>query len=438
MLPDPAVPFPPAVPAVPATPVVPTVTVVGIGVDGWAGLCSASREAVLSAGVVVGFPRQLALLPQAVPARRVVWPTPLRPAVAAVIAEHEAQGLCVLASGDPMWHGIGRTLAQEIGADRLHVLTHPSSVQLACAQLGWAVERTQVVSLVAAPVQQLGLHCHEGARLLVLSRDATTPAAVADLLRQQGYGPSTMAVLSSLGVPRAGEPAPAPLHGTAQGWDAVVSDPLNVIAVQCRSDGSARHVGLVPGLPDDLFDHDGQITKREVRAITLSALAPAPGELLWDVGGGSGSVAIEWMRAHPTCRAVSIEKVQGRAERIQRNASRLGVPGLQVITGQAPEATQRLPAPDAVFVGGGLGVDGVVDACWARLRPGGRLVANAVTLESQAELIGWRARLGGDLTQVQVARAQTLGGFTTWRPALPLVQWCVVKTAAAQALQVNA
>ncbi len=408
------------------------VTVVGIGADGWDGLAEVSRRALMSAGVVVGYPRQLELLPDMVTAGRVQWPSPLRTSVVPLVTEHQEAGLCVLASGDPMWHGIGRTLAEELGAHRLHVLPHPSSVSLACARLGWAVEHTSVVSLVTGPVEQLLRHCHDGAHILVLSRDVTSPASVAEWLRLNGFGASRVSVLPSLTLSDPTVGGLARVRGTAQCWDGEVSDPLNVVAVECHSDRTRPHIGLTPGLPDDLFDHDGQITKREVRALTLSALAPAPGELLWDVGGGSGSVAIEWLRAHPSCSAISVERNTERVGRIQQNATRLGVPELLVVAGRAPQALQGLPAPDAVFIGGGLGVDGLVEGCWNNLRPGGRLVANAVTLESQADLVSWRTRLGGELTQVQIAHADPLGRFTTWRPALPLVQWCVTKPVAAQ------
>jgi precorrin-6Y C5,15-methyltransferase (decarboxylating) len=403
-------------------PPAPPVTVVGIGADGWDGLPEASRAALRAAGVVLGSPRQLALLPAEVPAQRVSWPSPLRPAVQGLVAAHEAAGLAVLASGDPMLHGIGRTLAEVVGTDRLHVLPHPSSVSLACAALGWALEDVTVVSLVSEPPETLLTRLHPGERLVVLSRGARTPGEVASLLCGNGFGSSAMTVLCSVGGPGA-----VRMSATAQAWEGPAPDPLNVVAVECVADGSGLRLGLVPGLPDEAFDHDGQITKREVRALTLSLLAPAPGELLWDIGAGSGSVAIEWMRAHPRCRAVAVEADPGRAERVQRNAARLGVPGLQVVTGRAPGALAGLPGPDAVFVGGGLTAPGVFDACWAALRPGARLVVNAVTLESQGELVRLHRLHGGSLTRVDLARAGAVGSFTTWRPALGLVQWAAHK-----------
>ncbi|MFE0627336.1 precorrin-6y C5,15-methyltransferase (decarboxylating) subunit CbiE [Streptomyces sp. NPDC058864] len=403
------------------------VAVVGIGADGWAGLPAVSREALTGAGVVIGGPRQLELLPPEVTAERVAWPSPLRPVVPGLIAAHAGRRIAVLASGDPMFHGIGRTLTEVLGADRLRVLPHPSSVSYACARLGWAVEDTDVVSLVGRPLPALAGALHDGRRVLALSRDADTPAAVAGLLRERGYGASRLRVLEQLGSARE-----RILDGMAADWPHPPGDPLNVVAVECAADPAAPRLGLVPGLPDTAYEHDGQLTKRHVRAATLAALAPAPGELLWDVGGGSGSIAVEWMRAHRTCRAVTVERDPVRAERITGNAASLGVPALRVVTGAAPAALDGLPVPDAVFVGGGLTAPGLLEACWAALRPGGRLVANTVTLESEALLARWYARHGGELVRLAVAHAAPVGGFTGWRQAMPVTQWSAVKPAGAQ------
>jgi len=204
-------------------------------------------------------------------------------------------------------------------------------------------------------------------------------------------------------------------------------DPLNTIAIEVVAEPGARVIPHAAGLPDALFEHDGQITKREIRALALAALAPVPGQLLWDVGAGSGSVGIEWMRVHPASRAIAVEPRADRRERIARNAAALGVPGLVVVPGAAPDALSGLPQPDAVFIGGGVTAGGVVAACWDALPAGGRLVANAVTIEGQAALADWRHRLGGTLTRLGVERADALGTFTTWRPALPVVQWSVLK-----------
>ncbi len=399
------------------------VTVVGIGADGWPGLPETSRAALLAAATVIGAPRQLALLPERCTAQRVAWPSPLRPAVPALLAAHAGRRVAVLASGDPFFHGIGRALTEVLGTGALHVLPHPSSVSYACARIGWPVEDTEVVSLVGRPAARLAAALHDGRRVLVLAAGAATPGEVAALLRERGFGPSRMRVLEQLG----GEREHITAEAAADGWDLPPGDPLNVIALTCRRDPAALRLGAAPGLPDEAYEHDGQLTKRHVRAATLAALAPAPGELLWDVGGGAGSVAIEWMRTHPSCRAVAVERDPVRAARITANAERLGVPGLTVRTGAAPGALAGLPVPDAVFVGGGLTAPGLLDACWDVLPAGGRLVANTVTLESEALLAERYRRHGGELVRLSVERAVPVGGFTGWRPAMPVTQWAVRK-----------
>ncbi|CAL9405117.1 Precorrin-6Y C(5,15)-methyltransferase [decarboxylating] [Streptomyces sp. enrichment culture] len=401
----------------------PPVTVVGIGADGWSGIPDASRAVLRDAQVVIGGPRQLDLLPYECGGERIAWPSPLRPAVPGLLAAHAGRRVAVLASGDPMFYGIGRALTEVLGAGAVHVLPHPSSVSYAAARLGWPLEDVEVVTLVGRPADRLAAALHHGRRLLVLSADATTPATVAALLRDRGFGPSRMRVLERLGAPEEDTSEPS----TADDWTRPPGDPLNLVAVECLRAPGAPHLGAVPGLPDDAYEHDGQLTKRHVRAATLGVLAPAPGELLWDIGGGSGSVAIEWMRVHPSCRAVTVERDPARAERIARNAGRLGVPGLRVVTGAAPEALTHLPAPHAVFVGGGLTAPGLLDACWNALAPGGRLVANTVTLESEALLADARRRYGGELVRLAVAHATAVGGFTGWRQAMPVTQWAVRK-----------
>ncbi|MFC0602398.1 precorrin-6y C5,15-methyltransferase (decarboxylating) subunit CbiE [Streptomyces palmae] len=404
----------------------PAVTVVGIGADGRQGLGPAGRAALAAAEVVIGGPRQLALLPADCAAERVPWPSPLRPAVPGLLAAHAGRRIAVLASGDPMFFGIGRTLAEILGAEALEVLPHPSSASYACARLGWPLEETEVVSLVGRPLASLAGALYAGRRLLVLSAGPATPAEVAGLLRERGFGPSRMTVLEQLGGERERR-----VHGTAEDWPHPPGDPLNVIAVECAAAPGSPRLSTVPGLPDQVYEHDGQLTKRHVRAATLAALGPAPGELLWDVGGGSGSIAVEWLRAHRTCRAVSVERDPVRAERIGKNAAALGVPRLEVVTGRAPAALAGLPAPDAVFIGGGLTAPGLLEACWTALPAGGRLVANTVTLESEALLADWYRRHGGELVRLAVAQAVPVGGFTGWRQAMPVTQWSVVKPEAA-------
>ncbi|WP_182882324.1 precorrin-6y C5,15-methyltransferase (decarboxylating) subunit CbiE [Microbispora sp. H10949] len=399
------------------------VSVVGIGADGWAGLTDAARAELVAADVVVGSARQLALLPASVACERAPYPSPLVAGLLGLLDAHAGRAVAVLASGDPMFFGVGATLARLLGPDRLRVLPHVSSATLACARLGWAAEEVETVSLVGRPLAALTAALAPGRRVLVLSAGADTPALVAALLTERGYGASRVTVFGDLGAATESR-----RDGTAAGWPAGETSPaLNVVAVACTDVPSAVPLGWVPGLPDEAYESDGQLTKQEVRAVTLAKLAPLPGELLWDVGAGSGSVAVEWLRAHPSCRAVAVERDPVRADRVRHNADALGVPRLRVVTGAAPDALGGLPAPAAVFVGGGVTGAGVVETCWDALAPGGRLVANAVTVESEAVLAQWHARLGGDLVRLSVQRASPVGGFTGWRPLMPVTIWTARK-----------
>lgn len=402
-------------------------TLVGIGAEGWCGLGAAAQAALQAADTVLGSRRQLDLLPARLDVRRVTWPSPLLSALPGLLNEHAGEQLVVLASGDPMFFGIGRAITELLGPNAVTVLPQPSSVSLACARLGWPVEDTGVVSLVGRPLDALRVDLHHGRRVVVLSADAATPATVAAALWAWGFGLSRMTVLEQLG-----SVAERTVNGTAETWAHPPGDALNVVAMECVSDGTCPRLGLTAGVDDAAYEHDGQLTKREVRAVTLAVLAPGPGELLWDVGGGAGSIGIEWMRAHRSCRAVCIESDADRAGRISTNAASLGVPALQVVTGRAPAALAELPTPDAVFVGGGLTTEGVLDACWQALRPGGRLVANTVTVESEAVLARWHTACGGELRRIAIARARPVGRFTGWGPGMPVTQWNVTKPRAEQ------
>ncbi|MDA8486214.1 precorrin-6y C5,15-methyltransferase (decarboxylating) subunit CbiE [Pseudomonas resinovorans] len=399
----------------------PWLTVVGIGEDGYAGLGKAARHALLGAAEVVGGPRQLDLLPRCIRARRTPWPSPFS---LAPVLERRGTPICVLASGDPMLFGVGASLARQVSAEELRVIPAPSSYSLAAARLGWPLQDVTLLSVVARPLAALNVHLHDGARLLVLSNDGSSPAAIAALLTERGFGPSRITVLEHLGGERERR-----IDGIACDWSLGEVAALNLVAVEVLPGEGTRPLPLTTGLPDDAYRHDGQLTKRDVRAITLARLAPRPGELLWDVGAGCGSIGIEWMRAHPDCRAIAIEANEGRQAHIRHNRDALGVPGLQLVAGQAPAALDGLPAPDVIFIGGGVTEPGMLDTCWNQLKPGGRLIANAVTLQSEATLVAFRERQGGELTRIAIAQAQPLGGFDTWRSALPITLLEVVKDA---------
>lgn len=396
-------------------------TVVGLGEDGPDGLGAAARAALDGAAVLFGGRRHLDLVPARPGQERVAWPSPFERAVELVLARR-GQPVCVLASGDPMFYGVGATLARAVGADEMRVLPAPSSLSLAAARLGWPLQEVTVVSVTGRPLELVHPHLVPGARLLVLSADGGTPAQLAALLAGRGFGASRLTLFEHLGGPRERR-----VEASAAGWGDAPAADLNLMAVECRADAGAVPLSRLAGLPDEAYQSDGQLTKRDIRAVTLARLAPLPGELLWDVGGGSGSIGIEWMRTHPSCRAIAVESDSGRQQTILANAAALGVPGLRLVAGAAPEALAGLEPPDAIFIGGGLTVPGVVEACWAALKPGGRLAANAVTLQTELAVAGWRERLGGSLTRLSVAQAGPLGRFDVWRTALPVTLWVADK-----------
>ncbi|MDT9594264.1 precorrin-6y C5,15-methyltransferase (decarboxylating) subunit CbiE [Nocardioides zeae] len=398
------------------------ITVVGIGADGWPGLPERHRATVRGAEVLLGGARHLALVPDAAGQERVAWPSPLRAGLPELLERYAGRAVVALASGDPLLSGVGTTLAEVAGADAVRVEPAVSSVALAGARMGWPTESLVVVSAVARDVRRVLRELAPGRRVLVLSSDATTPADLAALLAMSGWGASTLTVLGDLGAADESR-----VEGTAAAWaDEPPAFPrLNVVALDARADAPVV-VSWAAGLPDDAFEHDGQLTKRDVRAAALARLAPAPGALLWDVGAGAGSVGIEWMRAHPACRTVAVEVDATRAARVRRNAGRLGVPDLRVVTGAAPAALAALgdlERPDAVFVGGGATRDGVLDACRAALVPGGRLVVHGVTIETEALLAACHAEHGGELVRLSVETATPIGGFRGFTPARAVTQW---------------
>lgn len=395
-------------------------TVVGIGSDGWDGLGAAARSALSTAGLIVGSGRQLALLPPLAGERR-AWPSPIDELVDELV-EGATGPACILASGDPMLYGIGATLAQRVSPARLTVHPHPSAFSLACARLGWAAAETALVSAVARPLEAVVRLLQPGRRLVVYESGADAAAALAALVHERGFGPSRFVVLEQLGGPDE-----RILESTAAQWGDRRADPLHAVALECLPAPGARPLATVPGLPDGAYESDGQLTKQEIRAITLAALAPMPGQLLWDLGAGSGSIGIEWLRAEPTARAVALEADPQRAARAARNARALGVPQLEIRCARAPAALADLPQPDAVFVGGGLSEPGLLERCWGSLRPGGRIVANAVTLEGEQAVQAARSACGGRLVRIAISRAEPIGRYSGWRPQLPVVQWAAWK-----------
>lgn len=398
----------------------PWLAIVGIGDDGFAGLSAAAHALIASAELVVGGERHLALVPAGSEIRR-VWDTPLADTLVR-IAEWRGRRVVVLASGDPMCYGVGVTLARHFDRAEMTVLPQPGAFSLAAARLAWPLADCETVTLHGRRLEHLALHLAPGQRLLLLSEDGGTPARIAALLRDTGWGPSEITVLEHMGGARENR-----VSTTAESWGEQRCADLNTVALVCRPGPTARPLSRAAGLPDEAFINDGQLTKREVRAATIAALAPLPEQLLWDVGAGCGAVAIEWLRATRRGRAIAIERAPARCALIARNAVALGVPDLQIVVGAAPATLADLPRPDAVFLGGGIATEGLLDLLWDALAPGGRLVANAVTLSGEARLVAWQVLHGGALSRLAIARAAPIGPHLGWRQLMPVTQLAAIK-----------
>ncbi|MER9398659.1 precorrin-6y C5,15-methyltransferase (decarboxylating) subunit CbiE [Mesorhizobium sp. M0615] len=396
-------------------------TIVGIGEDGLASLGDEAKRQIADAETVFGGKRHLALVASLIKGEQRPWPVPFDAGMADVLALAGRQ-VCVLASGDPFFHGVGATLARKVKPGQMHVIPAPSAISLAAARLGWALQDIETISLHGRPLDLIRPLLQPRARILALTSDGDAPTAIAGLLVELDFGASRLTVLEALGGPNE-----KLRSARADAFDVRDINPLNVLALELESTQEARILPLSVGRADHLFEHDGQITKHDIRAMTLAALAPRRGELLWDIGAGSGSIGIEWMLAHPSMRAIAIEANSDRAARIVRNAAHCGVPGLVVVEGSAPKALAGLDTPDAIFIGGGGSDVGLLNAAIKLLPSRGRLVANAVTLEMEALLLAEHIKRGGDLTRITISRASPVGSMQAWRPAMPVTQWSWVK-----------
>lgn len=396
-------------------------SIIGIGEDGRAGLGAAANSLIDAADLIVGGERHLALAGETRGAK-MQWRTPLETTSREILARRGTP-VAVLVSGDPFWFGAGVTLARAIPVEEMLVIPATSSFSLAASRLGWPLQETVTLGLnMRGLTPLLRRHVHHGRRILALALNGETPGEVAKLLTAAGYGPSTITVMEALGGPRE-----RIRSVTAEAFALADVNPLNVIGIDVVAGPGAMPIPYVAGLPDTYFENDGQLTKREFRAVALSSLQPCPGELLWDVGAGSGSIGIEWLLAHPSNRAIGVERDEARAARAARNAVTLGVPHFDIRQGTAPEALGRLPPPDAIFIGCGTAGRDVIETCWTALKPGGRIVVNSVTLESELALLAAYDAHGGTLTRLGVERAEPLGKRMTWRPALPIIQWVCSK-----------
>jgi precorrin-6B C5,15-methyltransferase / cobalt-precorrin-6B C5,C15-methyltransferase len=400
-------------------------SIVGIGEDGIEGLTKPARDLIQSASVVFGGARHLGLATALIRGASKPWPVPFDRAVSEVLA-HRGRPVCVLASGDPFYHGVGALLSRHVLREEILSVPVPCAFSLAASRLAWPLSETVLLSLCGRSLDFVRPHLHPAARILALVSDGETPTKLARLLCETGFGSSQVTVLESLGGKRE-----RIRSSPANGFDLESINPLNTVAIEVAAEDGARVIARAPGLADELFEHDGQITKREIRALTLSALAPRRGELLWDVGAGSGSIAVEWLLADLSLSAIAVERRPDRAARIQRNAAAFGVSSLILIEGSAPQALNGLARPNAAFIGGGATTAGVIDAVRNALQPAGRLVVNAVSLETEAVLLQSQSQWGGALTRIAISRATPIGGedgrMTGWRSAMPLTQWTWVK-----------
>ena len=399
----------------------PWLSIVGLGEDGLEGLPPVARVLVERAEVLVGGDRHLAMVPED-GRERLTWTSPLLLLVERIM-ERRGQNVCVLATGDPMAYGIGVTFAKCLPREEMTVVPGVSAFSLAAARLGWNLAEADQLTLHGRPIELLNGYLQPNARLLILSEDGGTPTRVAEALCARGYDQSVLTALEHMGGPKE-----AIMEATAAEWDGRRTADLNTLAVACVAGPEAVLLPRSPGLPDEAFLNDGQLTKREVRAATLAALGPVAGQRLWDVGAGCGSIAIEWMRAAPNAEAVAVERNGDRLALIVANAAALGTPKLKVVEGAAPAALADLAPPDAVFIGGGATTEGLFSTCWQALPAGGRLVANAVTVEGEQALVSWRERVGGDLVRIAISRSDAVGPFTGWRPLMPVTQFQVTKT----------
>ena len=407
--------------------------IIGIGEDGWDDLAADSKELLYEAEIVFGGERHLKMIPEDWEGERIVWPSPIRDAVTKIVSWRPAESgsgkiVAVMASGDPLCYGIAAKLLRHLPIEEIWIKPALTTFSLICSRVGWSLPDVETLTIHGRPVEMLHPFVQPGAKLLVLNKDEGSPKKTAKLLTARGFGKSRITVLEHLGGSKERQ-----FSGNADSWTHPEGATLNAMALECIPESNATILSRIPGLPDEAFFHDGQLTKREIRAVSLSRLMPVVDQVLWDVGAGCGSVAIEWMRTSPRCRAVAIEKSKSRLKLIKQNSQELGVPMLQIISGSAPEVLGDLPAPDAVFIGGGLSSGNLLETCWNALKPGGRLVANAVTLEGEQKLLQWqnentgKSGASGDLTRLSISRAEKIGKFQGWKEMRSVVQLTIIK-----------
>ena len=407
--------------------------VIGIGEDGWDDLSADARDLLYESEIVLGGERHLKMLPKDWEGERIVWSSPIREAVSKIVSwrpedSASVQKVAIMASGDPLCYGIATKLLRHLPIEEIWIKPALTTFSLMCSRIGWSLPDVETLTIHGRPVEMLHPFVQPGAKLLVLSKGEESPEQAAKLLCERGFGKSIITVLEHLGGRKERQ-----FSGRADSWNHPEGAALNAMAIECIPESNATILSRIPGLPDEAFFHDGQLTKREIRAVSLSRLMPVVDQVLWDVGAGCGSVAIEWMRTSPRCLAVAIEKSKSRLKLIEQNSQELGVPMLRIVLGSAPEVLADLPAPDAIFIGGGLSSGNLLQTCWNALKPGGRLVANAVTLEGEQKLLQWqnenagKSGASGDLTRLSISRAEKIGKFQGWKEMRSVIQLAVIK-----------
>jgi len=407
--------------------------VIGIGEDGWDDLSADARDLLYESEIVLGGERHLKMLPKDWEGERIVWSSPIREAVSKIVSwrpedSASVQKVAIMASGDPLCYGIATKLLRHLPIEEIWIKPALTTFSLMCSRIGWSLPDVETLTIHGRPLEMLHPFVQPGAKLLVLSKGEESPEQAAKLLCARGFGKSIITVLEHLGGRKERQ-----FSGPADSWNHPEGAALNAMAIECIPESNATILSRIPGLPDEAFFHDGQLTKREIRAVSLSRLMPVVDQVLWDVGAGCGSVAIEWMRTSPRCRAVAIEKSKSRLKLIEQNSQELGVPMLRIVPGSAPEVLADLPAPDAIFIGGGLSSGNLLQTCWNALKPGGRLVANAVTLEGEQKLLQWKnenagkSGANGDLTRLSISRAEKIGKFQGWKEMRSVIQLVVIK-----------
>jgi precorrin-6B C5,15-methyltransferase / cobalt-precorrin-6B C5,C15-methyltransferase len=392
-------------------------SIIGIGEDGLVGLNPIAVSCLNKAQIIFGGERHLSMLPPDDNREKIPWKSPFQDSITEIISRR-GEAICILASGDPLCYGVGTTILKDIPISEVTIIPAPSAFSLACSRLGWSLTEVETLSLCGRPASLLQSYLYPGAKLLILSEGKNTPANVAEILTSRGYGNSQITVLEKMGNSNEGITT-----DICANWKEENIAALNTIAVECIADRGIVGLSRFPGLPDHAFNHDGQLTKREVRAVTLSSLAPLPGELLWDVGAGCGSISIEWLRSDRRCSAIAVEQNSSRLNYIADNAAALGTPNLQIIGGKSIDVIHNLPAPNAIFIGGGVTTPEILENCWNALLPGGRMVVNVVTLEGEQRLFQWYEKVGGTFTRIAIQRAEPIGKFLGWKAMSPVTQW---------------